>query len=212
MQDQPIRYSVCTSADVDEMVALLARVFAEREPPSVAVDLSPPEFASFIRLYCPKVAADGISIVARAATTGDMVGALLADDMAVDPPDGLDRLSPKFDPVFDILIQLDEEYREGRSFRPGEGLHLFFLGVDAAAVGQGVARQLVAECLANGMRRGYRLAVTEATSKTSQHIFRKLGFVERVRRSYRDHRFAGQSFFASIADHGGPVLMDKSLE
>ena len=211
MQDQPIRYSVCTSADVDEMVALLARVFAEREPPTVAVDLSPPEFASFIRLYCPKVAADATTIVARAAT-GEMVGALLADDMAADPPDGLDRLSPKFDPVFDILIQLDEEYRQGRSFRPGEGLHLFFLGVDAAAVGQGVARQLVAECLANGIRRGYRLAVTEATSKTSQHIFRKLGFVERVRRSYRDHRFAGQSFFTSIVGHGGPVLMDKPLE
>ena len=211
MQDQPIRYSVCTSADVDEMVALLARVFAEREPPTVAVDLSPPEFASFIRLYCPKVAADATTIVARAAT-GEMVGALLADDMAADPPDGLDRLSPKFDPVFDILIQLDEEYRQGRSFRPGEGLHLFFLGVDAAAVGQGVARQLVAECLANGIRRGYRLAVTEATSKTSQHIFRKLGFVERVRRSYRDHRFAGQSFFTSLVGQGGPVLMDRPLE
>jgi hypothetical protein len=30
------------------------------------------------------------------------------------------------------------------------------------------------------------------------------GFVERVLRSYRDHRFDGQAVFASIVDHQGP--------
>ena len=55
------------------------------------------------------------------------------------------------------------------------------------------------------------MAVTEATNKVSQHIFRKLGFVERVRRSYQTHRFDGRAVFASIAEHGGPILMDRSL-
>jgi hypothetical protein len=42
--------------------------------------------------------------------------------------------------------------------------------------------------------------VTEATNKTSQHVFRKQGFIERVRRSYSDHRFEGRACFTSIAD------------
>jgi ribosomal protein S18 acetylase RimI-like enzyme len=94
---------------------------------------------------------------------------------------------------------------------PGESIHLFLLGVSPRFQGKGVAQQLVGECLANGARRGYRVAVTEATNKTSQYIFRKQGFVERVRRSYADHRFNGQEVFASIAEHGGPILMDKWL-
>jgi hypothetical protein len=53
--------------------------------------------------------------------------------------------------------------------------------------------------------------VTEATNTTSQRVFQKQGFVERVRRSYRDHQFEGRAFFTSIADHGGPVLLEKHL-
>ncbi len=85
------------------------------------------------------------------------------------------------------------------------------LGVAERFAGRGIAQRLVEECLANGTRRGYRVAVTEATNKNSQHIFRKHGFVERVRWSYRDHRFEGREVFASIAEHGGPILMDKPL-
>ena len=80
-----------------------------------------------------------------------------------------------------------------------------------AVAGRGVAHQLVAECLKHGASRGYRLAITEATNKVSQHIFRKQGFVSRVQRSYLTHRFNGREVFASIADHSGPMLMDKSL-
>ncbi len=62
------------------------------------------------------------------------------------------------------------------------------------------------------MRRGYRVAVTEATNKVSHHIFRQQAFVERAQRSYEAHRFGGRQVFASIAERGGPMLMDKSLK
>ena len=114
-----------------------------------------------------------------------MIGAVLAEDAAGALPDGMDRLSAKFSPIFDILGQLEAEYRSGETPRPGESLHLFLLGVAQRFAGQGVAQKLVATCLENGARRGYRVAVTEATNQTSQHIFRRHGFVERVRRSCR---------------------------
>jgi len=198
-------------SDADEMTRLLAEVFSRRDPPALAVGLTFPEFEGMVRLFCPRAGDEGLTIVARAAATGELVGALLSEDSASWPPDGFDRLSAKFDPIFDILGQLDTEYRGGRTPPPGECLHLFLLGVAERFAGQGVARQLVTACIENGVRNGYRVAVTEATNTTSQHIFRRLGFVERVRRSYREHRFDGREFFASIAVHGGPILMDKQL-
>lgn len=204
-------FSLYTPPDADEVVRLLGDVFATRDPPAVAVGLTSTEFETLVRLFCPKAASESLTIVARSAGTGEMAGALLTEDSASIPPAGVERLSPKFDPIFDILGQLDAEYRAGRTVREGESLHLFLLGVSSRFAGQGVAQALVARCLANGSGRSYRVAVTEATNRTSQHIFRKQGFTERVRRSYRDHRFQGTAPFAMIADQGGPVLMDRPL-
>ena len=206
-----IEYGVYVPSDAGSMVQLLAEVFTRYDPPAIAAGLNVSEFEVFVRVLCPRAAVESLTIVARLAATGEVIGVLLTEDSASPPPDGMDRLSAKFDPIFDILGQLDTEYRGGRAVRPGESLHLYLLGVSDRVAGHGVAQQLVAACLEHGTRRGYRVAVTEATNKVSQHIFRKLGFVARVQRSYGTHRFQGRLFFASIAEHGGPVLMDKSL-
>jgi len=210
-EQQQIVYGVCTAQDADEMALLLGEVFSRRDPPSVATGLTPSEFETFVRLLCPQAAVEGLTMLARNSVTGELIGALLTEDSATTLPEEMDQLSPKFEPIFDILGQLETEYRADRQPHPGESLHLFLLGVAESVGGRGVAQHLVTSCLENGARKGYQLAVTEATNRVSQHIFRKLGFAERVRRSYSDHRFAGRAAFASIAEHGGPILMDKSL-
>jgi ribosomal protein S18 acetylase RimI-like enzyme len=196
---------------VNELIALLADVFSAEDPPAVAAGITPPEFAALVELYRVRAGTQGMTIVARCERTGALAGALLAEDAAAPFPEGVDRLSRKFDPIFDILSQLDAEYRGGRIVPAGESLHLFLLGVSRDYARKGVAQQLVEECLANGARRGYIRAVTEATNVVSQHVFRKLGFTDRVRRSYEHHRYGGRAVFASIVDHGGPVLLDRSL-
>jgi ribosomal protein S18 acetylase RimI-like enzyme len=206
-----VNYCVYAASDADEMSQLLGEVFAQRDPPAVATGLTSAEFEAFVRLFCPNAASQSLTIVAREVATGEMIGALLTEDSASPSPGGMDRLSAKFTPIFDILGQLDADYRRGQAVHPGESMHLFLLGVAQSFAGKGVAQRLVSECLANGARQGYRFAVTEATNKTSQHVFRKQGFIERVRRSYADHRFEGQASFESIAEHGGPILMDKRL-
>ena len=211
LESIPIEYGPYEAPDGDAMTRLLGEVFSRRDPPAVAAGVTASEFEAFVRLLRPRAETAGLTIVARLAGTRELVGALLTEDCAWDLPDGMDRLSPKFDPIFDILGQLDAEYRGGRPAPSGESLHLFLLGVADRVSGKGVAGRLVAACLEHGARKGYRLAVTEATNKVSQHIFRKHGFVERVRRSYGTHRFGGRAVFASIAEQGGPILMDRPL-
>ena len=206
-----IAFGVAEESDLEDMTRLLGAVFSRHDPPAVATGLTPAEFEDFVGLLCPGIAAARLTIVGRSTESGELAGALLTEDSASPPPSGLDRLSKKFDPIFDILGQLDTDYRQGKPVVTGESLHLFLLGVAETFGGRGVAQQLVTSCLANGVRRGYRTAVTEATNSVSQHIFRKQGFVDRVRRSYRDHRYEGQAFFAAIDGHVGPILMDRPL-
>jgi ribosomal protein S18 acetylase RimI-like enzyme len=206
-----VRFDVCGPNDVDELVAMLADVFTRADPPAVAVGLAPDEFAALVELYRARAATDGLTIVARSAATREIAGALLAEDSAAPFPDGVERLSPKFEPIFDILSQLDADHRVGRRAVRGDSLHLFLLGVNERFERSGLAQRIVTESLALGRERGYRVAVTEATNLVSQHVFRKLGFVERVRRSYTDYRLRGHAVFASIATHGGPVLFDREL-
>jgi len=207
---QKVAYSIADVSELDEMSRLLRAAFSRRDPPAVALGITAEEFETLVRLFQSTVT-EGLTPIARSADTGRMLGALLTEDWASPPPDGMDRLGPKFDPIFDLLGQLDHEYLQGKIWAPNECLHLFLLGVDESSTGAGIAQGLVAECLKNGARRGYRLAVTEATNPTSQHVFRKQGFIERVRRSYRDHRYGGEAFFASIESYGGTILMDRRL-
>jgi hypothetical protein len=206
-----VNYSAFTTSDSEEIAQLLGEVFAQREPAAVAAGIGPLEFEALVRLYCPKAEAEGLTIVARSKETGEMIGALLTEDSASQPPQGTDHLSPKFDPIFDILSELNAAYRGGKAPSAGESAHLFLLGVSQRFSGHGVAQQLVARTVANAQRKRYKVAVAEAMNRTSQHIFRKQGFGERGQLSYRDHRFHGQAVFAAIAEHGGPTLMDKLL-
>lgn len=193
------------------MVRLLATVFAQSEPPAVAMGLSVSELEDFLRLLAPRAVADGLTVMARESQSGATAGVLLTDDLAVPPP-GSHCISRKFLPIFALLDALDEQYKHDRSIARGECLHLFMLAVDPRFAGQGIAHRLVQYCLENGRRKGYRLAVTEATGNVSQHVFSKLGFHERFRLLYREFRFEGKAVFSSIREHSGVVLMEKRLE
>ena len=103
-----IEYGVYAASDAEAMAKLLGEVFSRYDPPAVAAGLTVSEFESFVRLLCPKAAVEELTIVARLAGTGELIGALLTEDSASALPDGMDRLSAKFDPIFDILGQLHE--------------------------------------------------------------------------------------------------------
>jgi ribosomal protein S18 acetylase RimI-like enzyme len=206
-----IRYEVLQAADAESMIELLAAAFSGAEPPAVAMGLSSADLAEFLHQLAPRAVADGLTIVARSSAPDAVAGVVLCDDFAATAPVDRQRISRRFLPIFAMLESLDEQYRLGRAMQKGEYLHLFMLAVDGGFGGRGIAQGLVEFCLQNGARKGYRRAVTEATGPISQHVFRKLGFQERFRVSYGDFRFKGKAAFASITDHGGAALMDRSI-
>jgi hypothetical protein len=128
-----IEYGIYVPSDAAAMAKLLAEVFSRYDPPAIATGLTTSEFEAFVQLLCPRAAAEGLTVVARLAGTGELIAALLTEDSASPLPDGIDQLSAKFDPIFDILGQLDTENWGGRTVHPGESLHLFLLASPIAS-------------------------------------------------------------------------------
>jgi ribosomal protein S18 acetylase RimI-like enzyme len=206
-----VDYDVAKSSDTEEIVRLLAAVFSESEPPAVAMGLSFRDMEQFLRLFAPGAIAEGLTVVARDSDTGKLAGVLLTDDFAAPPALDLKQISAKFRPIFSMLESLDQQYHRGKTISAGECLHLFMLGVDGEFAGRGIAQGLVKACLENGIRKGYRAAVTEATGLVSQRVFRKQGFVDRFSVSYRGFTYEGKFVFNSIQGHESAILMDKPL-
>jgi GNAT superfamily N-acetyltransferase len=206
-----IQYGVFELSDQEEMVSLLAESFSGYDPPAVAMGVTAEEFESCVRPFGPGAAAEGLTVVARSAATGEMVGALLTTDFTAPPPAGIQQASEKFLPMFTLLDQLDARYQRDKIIEPGVYLHLLLLGVARPFTGRQVAQRLIAVCEENGRRKGYRMAVTEASGNVSQHIFRKQGYADRFQMSYQEYRYEGMPVFASIEGHSGVILMDKIL-
>ncbi len=206
-----VGYQAAQQADAAEIIRLLATVFSQSEPPAVAVGLSFREMEQFLGLFAPGAVALGLTIIARDRERGTLAGVLLTDDFAAPPAVDPNQVSPKFQPIFSMLETLDEQFRQGKTISSGEYLHLFMLGVAPEFAGRGIAQGLVAACLDRGLRAGYRAAVTEATGKISQRVFRKQEFTDRFSVSYRNFRYEGREVFSSIQDHEAAILMEKSL-
>ena len=204
-------YCIATPPDTDEIVDLLARVFSESEPPAVAMGLTFFDMEQFLRFITPGIVSASLTVIARDTDSGELAGVLLTDDFAVPPRLDPTQINSRFVPIFSMLEELDEQFRRERTFLPGECIHLFMLGVDRRFAGCGIAKAMVAACVTNGLQKGYRTAITEATGKVSQQVFRKNGFGERFTVSYRNFKYDGNAVFAGIREHDGAMLMEKSL-
>ena len=208
----PFEPAVATASDTDEVVDLLATVFSESDPPAVAMGLSSAEMKLFLREVVPSVLPDGLTMIARCPETDRLAGVMLSDDFASLPALEPGHISPKLLPILSMLETLDEQFRRRKVIAHGQFLHLFMLGVGRQFAGRGVAQGVVQACLANASGKGYRTALTEATGRVSQHIFRKNGFTDRFRACYKDFLFEGQPVFALIREHEGAILMERMLD
>ena len=198
---------------LDEMAHVVAEAFSRYEPMALALEISTSELVDFVKLLGPKAQQEELTVLARDLETGRVIGAMITDDFVSEPPEGMEHLGERFQPVLALLGELDEQYKLGRSIRLGEYLHLFMIAVDHNRKGRNVAQHLIQTCLENGIRKGYHTAVTEATGVISQHIFRnKFGFVDRLEIRYKTFVYQNRRVFESIEGHTGTILMDKTLK
>jgi predicted N-acetyltransferase YhbS len=207
-----VQYELFNIRELDEMALMTAEAFARYEPTTSCLGISSEDFADFVRLrWRPKAEQEELTVIARNQDTNQIIGAMIADDFAIEPPEEIRHLGGNFEPVWEILDELDTQYKQGRMLPKGEYLHLLLGAVDHRHTGKDVAKNLIQTCLENGVSKGYKTGVVEATGVVSQHILRKFGFVDRFEAPYKTFTFQGKRVFESIKDHHGIFLMDKVL-
>jgi ribosomal protein S18 acetylase RimI-like enzyme len=208
----PIRCEPLKRNDTRQLVHLIARTFTADEPLCVALGLLAPDIERFLQAASEQLLSDGLTMVARDVESGKLAGALIAEDLASPLPVEPENLSPKFQSIISLLTRLSDEYRQGTTLSSGQHLHALMLATDRRYRGRGMAQKLIAASIENGLELGFRRAVTEATGVVAQHVFRKAGFVERLRVPYATFRRDSATPFASIQGHEGAILMEKSLD
>jgi hypothetical protein len=106
-EEKGVRYELFDMPALDDMAVVIAEAFARYEPMVVAQGLSREELVDSIKLLCPKAAQEALTVLARDQITGQVIGAMLTDDFASTPPEGIEYLSEKVGPILALLDALD---------------------------------------------------------------------------------------------------------
>lgn len=206
-----IRYERYQPADLPEVAAVQAEAFTSGAEPVIgALQATREEFGELIRLLGPLIARDRLSVVARDASSGRIVGASLHLDMATENPPEV-RLLAWFAPALALLEEMDrlyfERFGQGPHVEPGEILHFCWGAVAPGFQGRRIDGTMVDLGVEVGVAENYRAAVVEASGLASQHIFRKRGFIPRVEIPYRSYVYEGWHPFASVADEVASIIL-----
>lgn len=209
-QNEILFQTMCHS-DIEETASCISQVFSSFEPITRALKISFNEFYQFAVPVCQKAADEEISIIAKDRITGEVVGFIISEDFITitsDSPEGIDS---KFEPIFSLLSELEENYRSRHAIAAREVLHIFLLGVHQKYTKRHIATTLVRENLKLAKQHGFEIAIAETTGAISQHIFRNLGFTEEFAIEYNSYKFKGEQIFSSIENPPSCLLMSSPI-
>lgn len=213
-ETETIRYEIFDLNFLEQMSDLVAKAFTQFDPMAIAQNLSKDEFADYIKLLGEWAEREKLTVIARNKSSDEVVGAVIAGDFASNSPlnpENSASISPKFEPIVELLESLETQYKQGKRIRAGEYLYVYMLAVSPNYQRKKIAQNLIRICLNNGIEKGFTRAFTEAANSVSQHIFRKLDFRPRHEIFYQEFTYQGVPVFANIRGHKGTILMDRLL-
>jgi hypothetical protein len=211
---QHVTYSthLLSTSHAQGAIECIASTFLGGEPMTRALKLKESDFYDFVEIFIHKAISEGLSIVAKDPDTDRIIGCLVCQDFNADLPEGIERVSESFAPIFSLLTHLDERYKARYGVNMGDLYHLFMGGVAKKYSGQGIIHQMThqGEMLARSY--GFKAAIGEATGPVSQHVYlNHLGYKEIDAVTYRDFVYQGTYVFKDVTSCTSCKLIYKVL-
>ncbi len=207
-----LRITPLIEPDVEAAARLYTRVFLSDEPTSRCHQLNPDLFLTYARFYVRILVRKRLSLLAWDGLSRDPAGFVFCFDLRDDPGDEgpmMEAFLNHFRYTVAMIDELERCHLHPETVMPGEGLHIFQIGVDRNNRSRGIATALIHRALENGRNRGYRFAVADCTHARSKKTFERCGFSERGFSSYESFAMDGVFFFSGL--DGGISLMVRDI-
>ena len=177
-------YRTLLPADADAAIPAVAQAFAEGEPTTGAAGATLKDMLAFCKMYVPRMAAEGNTVIAEDMNDGQILGAFLNEDYNSPTPPGFDAFLSKSEgnwmPTLTMIEELEMYLNRTHAIpadpadRPaGRWFHLWMVGVLSTARGRQIGRKLVCHSVAVARSKGFALAFAECTGSVSTHLMRK---------------------------------------
>lgn len=211
-KNDEILFQTMQHSDIEETASCISQVFSNFEPMAKTLKISFNEFYRFALPVCQKAVEQKISIIAKDQKTEEIVGFIISEDFTTVSQYPLDGIDHKFEGVFSLLSELEENYQKCHLIKARQVLHIFMLGVQEKYNKRHIATTLVRENLNLAKHHNFEIAITEATSVGSQRIFRNFGFIEEFAIEYKPYKFKGKHIFSSIENPPNCLLMSRCIK
>jgi len=215
LEKDGIIYDLLQEKDLKKTIACVTDIFTGREPVITAIGLTQEEFYPFAKLFCDKAVEEQLSYIAKDATTDEVIGFLIAEDL-IQPPEfqesyhSILKESIKIQIIGDLLYKLEGKYLENKNVKKGEIVHLFLGGLDRRYRHRVIHEIGIAELFKDAKRRNFLAMIVEVTGRHSQRHMLQAGFQEKFSIDYQDYTYKEKCVFAGIHKiHKKCILMEK---
>lgn len=193
---------------IEPAFALATRVFSAGSTVHRALGIGLEEYRAYLRASFEEMVAEGLSVAAIDAATGDMMGCMIVTDFHGQLTDN--SCPPaKFAPLAALTGALCDQYAR---IGPGEVILVDMGAVSDKAAGMG-AYQRMRAAVQNGARaKGYQRVVGELSSAATQHVvLNRLGHKKLAEIQFADFEFGGKRPFQTITDPPSILLTEGEL-
>lgn len=192
-----MEYNLLTKTYFENCVDSVVQTFLYDEPMTKSLLIKEPEFRYFVNLLCKKMVLEKMSFVC--VKNSKVIGFCLNEDLITDLPREFNKITPKMNPILDLLKKLDKQYLLKKKKEKNKYFHIFMIGVVKEYRGKKIIQKLIQKSLKLAKLKNYQKIITEATSKKSQNLFiEKFGFKEQCSIDYKKYKFKNKKVFASI--------------
>ena len=213
-----VQYRIMTPEDVSIVTDVMAAAFLAGEPVTViGGGATLRDMTAFCKMFVPRMAAEGNTILAVDADTNEVLGAFLNEDFCNEDPPTFREFLAQADGIWSPCLAMIDELEQALSTRhaipakaseraSGRWFHLWMLGVAPAGRGRGVAKKLAAHSVSWARARGFEMAFAECTGAVSTHIMSTVGASPLASCDYATWRGEHDETLRLLPERGHPKM------
>lgn len=186
---------------LEEAAHCLNFQFIHEEPLMKSLCVNPDEFSEITKSICQEAISEGISVVAIDEYSSKLKGVMICLDLESSVSFDIEKMCPKILPIFDLMDQMKNKYRNEFPSKLGETVESFMTAVYREYANQGLTYGLINAALPLWIEKGYSRVVGCLTHPVTQKIILshpKISIFDQIK--VCDYKYKGTKPFEKVTE------------